>query len=342
MWPTSVTTTTSSTLGGHSLIAIRMMSRIHKQLGVKFQLTTMFDAPTIAALAAEVLKVKPDLDAELAASAATSGGAPAAAAAAVVPVDAPHRALVSISTAGDRRPLFVVHGAGGNVMFLWTLARAMTGSRPLYGFQAHGVDGADMPDPSIEVMAERYVTELRAEHEGPYLLGGYSGGGVVAFEMARQLQALGEKVERAGAVRQPAFRARRRCRRAQQWANLARNLRRCGYAELKPYFRRRARELASNYLPFLLRKEGRDEELASAARQIGAVDVEDSGFVDLYYYFSAAASRYRMQPLDVDVVLMKADRVWPVHPYDYHWSRYVRGRVDVVGHPRRPLGDVLP
>jgi acyl transferase domain-containing protein/thioesterase domain-containing protein len=318
--------------GGHSLIAIRMMSRIHKQLGVKFQLTTMFDAPTIAALAAEVLKVKPDLDAELAASAATAGAAPAAAAAAVVPVDAPHRALVSISTAGDERPLFVVHGAGGNVMFLWTLARAMFGSRPLYGFQAHGVDGADMPDPSIEIMAERYVTELRAEHTGPYLLGGYSGGGVVAYEMARQLQALGEKVVRLVLFDSPVP-GEETVSTGEQWANLARNLRRCGYAELKPYFRRRARELASNYAPFLLRKEGRDEELASAARQIGAVDVEDSGFVDLYYYFSAAASRYRMQPLDVDVVLMKADRVWPVHAYDYHWGRYVRGHVDVVTTP---------
>jgi acyl transferase domain-containing protein/thioesterase domain-containing protein/acyl carrier protein len=316
--------------GGHSLIAIRMMSRIHKQLGVKFQLTTMFDAPTIAALAAEVLKVKPDLDAELAAS-ATASGRPAAMAI-TEPVDAPHRALVAISTAGDSRPFFVVHGAGGNVMFLWTLARAMSGTRPLYGFQAHGVDGADMPDPSIEVMAERYVTELRADHDGPYLLGGYSGGGIVAFEMARQLQALGEQVERVVLFDSPVP-GEETVPRAKQWANLARNLRLCGLEELKPYFRRRAREIARRWAPALAQKAGRDDELASAARQIGAVDVEASGFVDLYYYFSAAASRYRMRPLDVDVVLVKADRVWPVHPYDYHWHRYVRGRVDVVTTP---------
>lgn len=315
--------------GGHSLIAIRMMSRIHKQLGVKFQLTTMFDAPTIGALAAEVLKVRPDLDAELAATAAAPG---AAAPTTAETVDVPHRALVSISTAGDERPLFVVHGAGGNVMFLWTLARAMSGSRPLYGFQAHGVDGTDMPDPTIEVMAERYVTELRADHEGPYLLGGYSGGGLVAFEMARQLIALGEQVERIVLFDSPVP-GEETVSRGDQWVNFTRNVRRYGYQELKPYVRARTREFALRYVPFLAKKAGRDEELANAARQIGAVDVEDSGFVDLYYYFSAAAAQYRMSKLDVDAVLVKADRVWPVHPYDYHWSRFITGRIDVIGTP---------
>jgi len=316
--------------GGHSLIAIRMMSRIHKQLGVKFQLTTMFDAPTISLLAAEVLKVRPGLDDELAAAAASDGAAAISSAAPDTSV--PHRSLVAISTVGDERPLFVVHGAGGNVLFLWTLARAMSGSRPVYGFQAHGVDGADMPDPTIEVMAERYVTELRAEHEGPYLLGGYSGGGIVAYEMARQLQALGEQVERVVLFDSPVP-GEETVSTGKQWANLASNARRYGVQSLKPYLRRRAREIALRYAPFLVHKAGRDDELANAARQIGAVDVEDSGFVDLFYYFSAAASRYVMRPLDVDVVLMKADKVWPVHPFDYHWGRYVQGRVDVVSTP---------
>ena len=71
----------------------------------------------------------------------------------------------------------------------------MAGSRPIYGFQAHGVDGTDMPDPTIEEMAARYVRELRAAHDGPYILGGYSGGGIVTFEMVRQLQAIGAEVE---------------------------------------------------------------------------------------------------------------------------------------------------
>ena len=83
--------------GGHSLIAIRMLSRIHKELGVRFQLTTIFDAPTIAALAAEVLKVRPGLDDELA-------GAVRCRSPRAVDDSAerrlPHRSLVPISTDG--------------------------------------------------------------------------------------------------------------------------------------------------------------------------------------------------------------------------------------------------
>ena len=176
--------------GGHSLIAIRVLSRIHKELGVRFELTTIFDTPTIATLAAEVLKVRPGLDDELA------GASAAQSTTATAQVSTPHRSLVPISTTGDKPPIFVVHGAGGNVLFLWTLARALAGSRPVYGFQAHGIDGSDMPDPSIEVMAERYVAELTTAHDGPYIIGGYSGGGIVAFEMVRQLQALGKRVDR--------------------------------------------------------------------------------------------------------------------------------------------------
>ena len=97
-----------------------------------------------------------------------------------------------------------MHGAGGNILFLWSLARAMAGSRPIYGFQARGVDGTDMPDATIEEMAARYVRELRAEHDGPYILGGYSGGGIVTFEMVRQLQEMGAEVRVHGAVRQRA------------------------------------------------------------------------------------------------------------------------------------------
>lgn len=313
--------------GGHSLIAIRMLSRIHKELGVRFQLTTIFDAPTISALAAEVLKVRPGLDEELAGSSGED----------VAPVAAPaeptaHRSLVTISPSGDKRPLFVVHGAGGNVLFLWTLARALAGSRPVYGFQAHGVDGSDMPDPTVEVMAERYVTELREAHEGPYLIGGYSGGGIVAYEMTRQLQALGERVDRLVLFDSPlpgeaALSVRR------QWYEFFRNARRCGMRSVAPYAKWRAREVVRSWLPTIPRLAARDQELASAARQIGATDVEDSGFVDLYYYFSAAVEKYRMHPLEVDMILLKADRVWPVHPYDYHWSHWVSGRVDVASTP---------
>jgi thioesterase domain-containing protein len=108
---------------------------------------------------------------------------------------APWRALVTIQRGGDHLPFFCVHGAGGNVLNFRDLSRGMSPVRPFYGLQASGVDGVSRPHGSINEMARVYLAEVRARQpQGPYLLGGYSGGGVVAFEMARLLTAAGHRV----------------------------------------------------------------------------------------------------------------------------------------------------
>jgi thioesterase domain-containing protein len=163
-------------------------------------------------------------------------------------------------------------------------------------------------------------------------VGGYSGGGIVAYEMVRQLQAAGEQVERLVLFDSPlpgeaALPVRT------QWIEFARNVRRYGLRRLRPYARWRAQQIIISYVPSLGRRFDRDKDRTNAAREIGAIDVQNSGFVDLFYYFSAAVERYEMRRLHVDLVLVKADRVWPVHAYDYHWSRYVDGRIDIIGSP---------
>jgi thioesterase domain-containing protein len=88
-----------------------------------------------------------------------------------------------------------VHGLGGAVLRFKDLARHMAPDQPFYGIQPQGMDG-EMPIlRSVEEMASCYITEMRKVHaEGPYYIGGYSFGGLVAFEMARQLQAEGQEV----------------------------------------------------------------------------------------------------------------------------------------------------
>jgi thioesterase domain-containing protein len=94
------------------------------------------------------------------------------------------------------RPLFLVHGGGGSVLGYTELVRLLGNDRPLYGLSASGIDGGELPAASIEVLARDYLTQLRAvQPQGPYLLGGWSFGGLVAYEMARLLQAAGEQVE---------------------------------------------------------------------------------------------------------------------------------------------------
>jgi thioesterase domain-containing protein len=91
--------------------------------------------------------------------------------------------------------LFLVHGFAGGVTGYARLAKLLGSDQPLYGLQARGIDGKREPHTRIEDMAWDYIQEMRAvQPGGPYFLGGYCFGGLVAYEMACQLRAQGETV----------------------------------------------------------------------------------------------------------------------------------------------------
>ena len=97
-------------------------------------------------------------------------------------------------TSGTGTPLHLVHGMGGGVVVFRELARQLV-PRPVFAYQARGLDGISKPLDCIEEMASAYLVELRrVQPEGPYLLAGYSMGGIVAFDMARQLRQQGEEI----------------------------------------------------------------------------------------------------------------------------------------------------
>ena len=155
-------------LGGHSLMAVRLFSQIEKSFGRNLPLSILFQAPTVRLLA-EVLRKEG--------------------------WTASWSSLVVLQTGGDRRPFFCVHAAGGNVLEYHDLARLVGKDQPFYGLQAKGLDGKEAPHTSIREMAAHYIKEMRdVQPEGPYLLGGRSSGGTVAFEMACQLAADGQQV----------------------------------------------------------------------------------------------------------------------------------------------------
>jgi acyl transferase domain-containing protein/thioesterase domain-containing protein len=183
-------------LGGHSLAAVRLFARIRKQFAVDLPLASLFQAPTLGELAALVARTG-GLDTP------EPSAAPRKAGSNVIALGT--RAwspLVAIRRGrADRRPLFCVHGAGGNVLNFKIISDGLGQELPFYGLQAQGVDGRLPPLTSIEDMAAQYVEAVRTvDPLGPYRLAGYSAGGVIALEMAQRLKSSGAEVEFLGMI----------------------------------------------------------------------------------------------------------------------------------------------
>jgi thioesterase domain-containing protein len=103
--------------------------------------------------------------------------------------------VVALRSVGSRSPFFCVHPAGGGVICYKDLVRYLGDDQPVYGFQARGFEDGQAALDDLEVMAAEYVKAMRAvQPQGPYRIGGWSMGGVVAYEMATQLRAQGEEV----------------------------------------------------------------------------------------------------------------------------------------------------
>jgi thioesterase domain-containing protein len=104
--------------------------------------------------------------------------------------------LVRLDTGtSQRRPLFLLHGGGGALLSHAELARHLGDERPIHGIFASGLNGGELPPDSMEALARLYLEQVReVQPHGPYLLAGWSLGGLVAYEMALQLEALGEQV----------------------------------------------------------------------------------------------------------------------------------------------------
>ena len=175
-------------LGGHSLHAVRLFAAIKKHCGISLPLSTLFEKSSIRRLA-------PLLDAQLpqkrSAESEKDDGASAAAAVSATA----YSSLVPIQPLGEGPAFYCAAGMGGNPLNLRALALQMGIDQPFYGLQPQGLDGMSKLHRTVPEMAAHYMAEIRVKQpRGPYYLGGYSGGGVVAFEMARQLAEQGEHI----------------------------------------------------------------------------------------------------------------------------------------------------
>src|SRR5262249_9321398 len=109
--------------------------------------------------------------------------------------------LVAFREKGTHAPLFIVHAAFGDIMFVRDLAKDIDSDRPIYGVQPAALNGKNRLPRTVEALATDYLGEIRrVQLKGPYYFSGYSFGGWVAFEMARQAQQQGEKIAFLGII----------------------------------------------------------------------------------------------------------------------------------------------
>lgn len=154
-------------IGGHSIMAVNVMIKIEKKTGIRIPLSALFQHSTIEKFA-KLLIAESDI---------------------------PSDYLVPMKPNGTKIPLFIVHGAGLNILNFVHVINHFDEDQPVYGFHGIGPNGYNNWFESIEAMATRYIESiLKINPKGPYALAGFSFGGVVAFEMARQLKEQGKTV----------------------------------------------------------------------------------------------------------------------------------------------------
>lgn len=152
-------------LGGRSILAARLIAQVAREFGVRLNISVLVRSRTIAQLGSL-------LDGE----------------------DKVVSNLVALKTTGQKRPLFLMHCGGGHLLRYQEFVEAMPDDQPIYGLCAPPI-GQELAQYNVEKLAALYISEIRAvQPHGPYRLGGYSFGGLLAYEIASQLLAAGEEV----------------------------------------------------------------------------------------------------------------------------------------------------
>ena len=167
-------------LGGNSLLAVRLFAEIERKFAKQLPLAVLFLSSTVEAIAtlikgnAQIIHQEPVL------------------------VNTPktnYSSLVAIQPQGAKPPLFMIHPLGGEVLCYRNLSIHLGLEQPMYGLQPQEIDKNQPPLVRVEDMASQYLQEMQTiQPQGPYFLGGYSFGGIVAYEIAQQLRSQGQEV----------------------------------------------------------------------------------------------------------------------------------------------------
>lgn len=301
-------------IGGHSINAVRVMSKLEQRTGKKFPLSTLFEHPTIEKIAklfnTEVGKYSD--------------------------------CIVPLKTNGNKIPLFIIHGAGLNVLNFISMSKYFDDDQPVYGIQGNGPKGYDDWYESIEAMASHYIEAIvKINPTGPYALAGFSFGGIVAFEMTRQLKERGKTVSLTALldtmVDSSYYYKTYNQKRIVRYINRTR--RRFNYLIqmltswelLKLRVREKKDFIGKKYFGV---NEIMNEQDAFALEQFKEADKMVHGIID----------RYQMKPqfIKVDLFRSKEDKSYKTDPMYLGWKKVALNGVTIYNIPGNHLDIVAP
>ncbi|ETZ22624.1 non-ribosomal peptide synthetase [Pedobacter sp. V48] len=161
-------------LGGHSLLAVKVMVAIEKETGKRLPLATLFENSTIEKLALQLCQDNRENS---------------------------YQSIVPIKTVGTKDPIFLIHGGGLNILLFKSIIEHLDEDQPIYGIQALGLNKETEIPPTIEGISKKLIDEiLKVQPNGPYSFAGYSLGGFIAFEIAKQLKEMGKEIKILGVI----------------------------------------------------------------------------------------------------------------------------------------------
>jgi len=305
-------------LGGHSITAIRLFHRIEEETGRRLPLSLLFKAPTVAEFATAMREQAVESKSET--------------------------LLVPCRATGSKPPLFAIHGLGGNILAFWDLARHLGSDRPVYCMETLDPGTSER---SLEEVAARYISDIRAfRPEGPYHLTGSSFGGMLIFEMARQLRASGLEVGLVGLLDtyNMVQSARLSTSIKRNRARILRHLNRLPTKHLREWPRYLAGRVVAigRHVEHVLWRRAYRSYVSLAGRKktvTGATEpgaVKPSPFQDLWRVYQALGLAYRPSPYKGNVVLFRAtdpSRDGNYGPWDLGWTPLTAGGLEIVKIP---------
>lgn len=300
-------------IGGHSLLAVQLVANLKKEFDIEFPLASLITYPTIRKLAELVNSKK---------------------------VEHLWNVMVPIRTQGSLSPIFLIHGAGLNVLMFQSLARYLHPDRPIYALQARRMDSEHRHNCTIPKIAADYLQEIKQiQPTGPYHLLGYSIGGFIVFEMTKQLEKNQDAVAFAGLIDSVAAFANESKKQYQRWvdavvtpfAKLAFTVQ--AFFKEEKSERRRFLKQKKNNLKVTLYTTLSKFKLVKLpvnglerSQELGAYTVSASTIA-----MTKALEQYELEPIATRIDLFKATKAsfYIREPDHYGWDPYLQNGLNV-------------